>query len=78
MKYLKKKKTLEEWQNKMKMCFGLLFCVSVSSAAAKKQIRFVTTFNFMEEFWKTVILGKIIFLKLPLCIQTSTFALVIW
>lgn len=53
MKYLKKKKTLEEWQNKMKMCFGLLFCVSVSSAAAKKQIRFVTTFNFTEKFWKT-------------------------
>lgn len=36
MKYLKKKKTSEEWQNNLKMCFGLLICVSVSSAAAQK------------------------------------------
>lgn len=35
------------------MYFGLLFCVSVSSTAAKKQIRFVTAFNFIEEFLKT-------------------------
>lgn len=63
MKFLKKKKTLEEWQKNMKTCFDLLFCESVSSAAAKKQLRFVTAFNLMEEFWKTIILGKIIFLK---------------
>lgn len=56
MIYLKKKKPSEECQNNLKICFGLLSCVSVSSAAAKKQVRFVTAFNFMEEFWKTVIL----------------------
>lgn len=66
-KYFNKKEDFRKWQNNLKIYFGLLFYLSVSSAAAKTQMRFVTAFNFMEEFWKTIIPGKIIFLKLPSC-----------